>query len=61
MIGGKGDPNRADAVIETTRFTAHQLWTLVDQKKFNKEAVEAIIESGRNAESSEPTSNVKDD
>jgi hypothetical protein len=46
IIGGEGNPDDADAVIQRTYMTASQLWTLVDRKIFKKDAVEAILKSG---------------
>lgn len=46
IIGGKGDPNRADAVIQCDYLDSSQLWTLVDRKVFREEAVKEIIEKG---------------
>lgn len=43
-----GDPNpqRAEAVIQACWYTASELWALVDQKIFRKDAVEEIIRAG---------------
>jgi hypothetical protein len=46
IIGGGGDPDLADAVIQRQYMTASELWTLVDRKIFNVDAVEAIIDGG---------------
>jgi len=46
IVGGGGDPDLADAVLHQQWLTASELWTLVDRKVFNKEAVEKIIEGG---------------
>lgn len=46
IIGGEGDPQKADAVMQKEKLTASELWTLVDRKIFDKEAVESIIRSG---------------
>jgi hypothetical protein len=46
IIGGKGDPDDADAVLHRQWLTASELWTLADRKIFDKEAVEEIIEGG---------------
>jgi hypothetical protein len=47
VIGGKGDPQLADAVIHRDRLTASELWTLADQKVFKKDVVEEIIAGGK--------------
>lgn len=46
IIGGKGDPQAADDVIQSIYMTASELWSLADQKVFNREAVEKAINSG---------------
>lgn len=46
IIGGDGDPDLADAVIDSDYFTASQLWTLADSKIIDEEVVASIIESG---------------
>lgn len=46
ILGGEGDPQRADAVMQKQWLTASELWTLVDRKIFDEEAVEKIIQSG---------------
>ena len=46
IIGGEGNPQTADAVIQQDWLTASQLWTLADRKVFRKSAVEAVIDSG---------------
>lgn len=44
MIGGEGDPDRADMLIHRTYMTASELWTKVDQKIFDEDVVEDLIE-----------------
>lgn len=46
IIGGNGDIDQADAIIESCFMTASDLWTLVDQGVFKAEAVEEIIKGG---------------
>ena len=46
IIGGEGDPDQADAVIETAMLTASDLWTLVDQGLFDESVVEEVISGG---------------
>lgn len=50
MIGGKGDPDLADKVAHSQWYTASELWTAVDQKRFKREAVEKLIEGGQQFE-----------
>lgn len=59
IVGGEGDPQNADYVIEQSYYTASDLWQLVDQKVFNREAVEAVIKAGPNKKSGESVNNVK--
>lgn len=42
-IIGNPDPDKADAVIESTYLTASDLFTLVDRGLFNKDAVDKVI------------------
>jgi hypothetical protein len=51
IIGGKGNPNKADIVIHRQYVNASELWTLADRKVFDEEAVARVIESGNNAQS----------
>jgi hypothetical protein len=51
IIGGDGDPQKADYVIEQGWFTASDLWSLSDQKLFNEECVRELIESGKSSPS----------
>lgn len=59
IIGGSGNPDRADTVIEQDYLTSSALWTLADRGVFSEEAVKAIIESGYDSEVSEDTSGLK--
>ena len=61
VVGGDGDPDAADFVCQSMYMTADKLWTLVDSKKFDKDAVEATIEGGANRPSAEPANNIKND
>jgi hypothetical protein len=47
IIGGGGDPDLADHVLHREYMTASELWTLVDRKVFDKEAVTEVIEGGK--------------
>lgn len=46
IIGGEGDPDRADTVIQQDFLTASELFTLGDRKVFRSVAVDAVINSG---------------
>jgi hypothetical protein len=59
IVGGNGDPQRADYVIEQRYMTASELWQLVDQGVFLEAAVKKIIEAGADHESGEPTNSYK--
>jgi hypothetical protein len=59
IIGGKGDPQRADAVIQSNFLTASELWTAVDRKIFDEDAVEAVIKSSVDSESASDPSGIK--
>jgi hypothetical protein len=61
IIGGGGDPDEADAVLHQSYYTASQLWSMVDQKVFRKEAVEEIINSGEQYLSAESVNSVKEE
>ncbi len=51
IIGGGGDPDMAEAVIEQDWLTASDLWTLGDRKVFKSDRVEEVIEGGPDKES----------
>lgn len=59
IIGGEGDPQKADAVFQQQMMTASELWTLVDEGIFKKEAVENVIKGGSQKEGHDGTSNIK--
>lgn len=46
MVGGEGDPDRADMIIHRYWMTESELWAMVDTGKFDEEAVEDVIKSG---------------
>ncbi len=60
IVGGDGDPQKADEVLQAVYMTASELWTLVDQKVFNKEAVEATIAAGEQYKSTDPVNAIKE-
>lgn len=53
LVGGKGDPQKADEVLELDYLSAGQLWTLVDKGIFDEGAVEKVIEFGESNVSSD--------
>jgi len=59
IIGGDGDPDLADAVIQQHYMTAGELYELADQKIFDKAAVDEAIKAGPDMKSSDPTGKIK--
>lgn len=59
IIGGEGDPQKADFVIQQQYVTASTLWSLVDQKVFDRDAVEAVIEAGESLQETDVTGQTK--
>lgn len=57
--GGAGDPQMADSVIQSSRMTASELWTLADRKVFDLEAVKETIKSGEDSQSLSDTTGIK--
>jgi hypothetical protein len=49
VVGGDGDPQKADAVLEQGWLTASELWSAVDQKIFRKDCVEEVVAGGKDA------------
>lgn len=60
ILGGDGDPQEADHILHSTFMTASQLWSLVDQGVFRREAVEAVIEGGKDLFSTDQVSQLKE-
>jgi hypothetical protein len=46
IVGGNGDPQRAEYVIEQSYVTAGYLWEMADRKIFDSDAVDTIIKKG---------------
>lgn len=61
IIGGGGDPDKADAVIHQDYLTSSELWTLADRGVFSEEAVRKVIEGGSDMTASGPNSILKQD
>lgn len=59
LIGGEGDPQLADAVIEQDWLTASDLWTLADRKIFREDRVKEVIEKGPQVVMGSPDSVLK--
>lgn len=49
IVGGEGDPQKADAVIQQYWLTSSELWSYADQKIFRKDIVEDVINSGKDS------------
>lgn len=61
IIKGEGDPQDADSLIHRQFVTASDMWTLVEQRVFDEEAVKAVIASGENPVSGSLNSEIKDE
>jgi len=61
IVGGQGDPDRADVVIERDYLDSSKLWTLADRGVFDADVVEKIIQSGPDNEVAEDQSGMKQD
>lgn len=59
IIGGKGDVDQADAIIEQMWMTASDLWTLADQGIFDADAVAEVIEGGEQQVSGQVNNGIK--
>lgn len=59
IVGGEGDPDRADVVIHRDYLDSSQLWTLADRGIFDYDNVEDVIHSGPDNEVSNDTSGMK--
>ncbi len=60
IIGGDGDPQKADAVQQQYWMTSGELWSLVDQNIFDEEAVKEIIEGNDEPQSGTINGEIKD-
>jgi hypothetical protein len=61
IVGGGGDPDLADVVQHCYRLTASEMWTMVDRKIFNAEAVKKVIAHGDDKQATTLASGIKDD
>lgn len=59
IVGGDGNPDQADDVIESSYLTASDLWSYADQKIFRTDVVEEVIKAGDNSVSGEPANAIK--
>jgi hypothetical protein len=61
IIGGDGDPDRADVTIHRYYLTRSELYALADRGVFNADAVEEMLEGGNDAEHVDTASGLKID
>jgi hypothetical protein len=59
FVGGEGDPDLADDVIESSYLTASDMWTYADQKIFRSDIVEEIVKNGESYMSGETNNQIK--
>lgn len=59
IIGGDGDPDKADIVMQQSYLDSSQLWTLADRGVFDEDAVSNVIQGGPSNEGIEDTSGMK--
>lgn len=60
LVNGEGDPQAADDVIHNNYLTASDLWTLADQKIFDKDIVEEVIHNGEQLKANESSNVIKE-
>ncbi len=60
IIGGDGDPQRADAVQQRYWLTSGELWSLVDQGIFDEDNVREVLKSTENPKSGSTSGQIKD-
>lgn len=60
VVGGEGDPQRADYVFHQSWLSSSELLSLVDQKVFDAEAVDAVIKSGKDYQSGDLAGDIKE-
>lgn len=59
IVGGGGNPQKADAVIQQIMMTASDLWTYADRKVFDAKVVKEIIDGGPDAAVDDMVDNIK--
>ncbi len=59
IVGGEGDPQKADFVAQSQMMTASEMWTLADEGIFDETAVENIIAGGAKKNASDATQTIK--
>ena len=61
IIGGEGDPQRADLILQQQWLTASDLWTSADRGIFDKALIKDIIQGGKDYRSGDQSTNIKHD
>lgn len=61
IIGGDGDPDKADAVIHQDYLTSSEMWTLADRGVFSEQAVRKVLEGSPDSLSSPQGAMLKQD
>lgn len=59
VVGGEGDPQKADYVFEQAWLTSSELWQLVEQKVFQEDAVQEILKGGKDSKGTDLTADIK--
>lgn len=59
VVGGEGNPDKADAVLHQQYLTASELWTLVDRGIFDADEVAKVIEAGPDIMSADQSGDIK--
>lgn len=49
IVGGQGDPQKADYIFQQSQMTASDLWMLVDRGIFREDAVREVIRKGEDS------------
>lgn len=60
IVGGEGDPQRADYVLDQYMLTASEMRTFAAQGEFDEHEVEEVIEAGPDSQTSQTNSAIKD-
>jgi hypothetical protein len=60
IVGGGGDPDIADLVQHHYFLTASEMWTMVDRKIFNEDAVKQTLQGGENKQSPSSSGSLSD-
>lgn len=61
VVGGGGDPQKADMVLQQQWLTASQLWSYADQGIFKADRIPDIIRGGKDYQNEGESNNIKQD